>query len=356
VTALPSRDRIDLRSDTVTRPDAEMRRAMAEAEVGDDVYGEDPTVSRLEEEGAAAVGMAAAVFVPSGTMGNQIALQLHGSRGEEVICDARSHVFLYEMGGMAALSGLLPHLIASPGGLLDPGAVDAAVVRDAGFHARSGLLVVENTHNMGGGTVYDRPLLDRLLAVAHGHGLPVHCDGARIFNAAVALGTTAAALASGFDSLMFCLSKGLGAPVGSLLCGAADFIAEARRFRKMLGGGMRQAGVIAAAGLVALRQGPERLAADHANAARLAHALAELPGIALDPASVRTNIVITRLTPALFGGAVGADLTDALLERLAAAGVLASRVSRDVARFVTHRDVDRAQVDAAIERIRSVAG
>ena len=339
--------RIDLRSDTVTLPDAEMRRAMAEAEVGDDVYGEDPTVSRLEEEGAAAVGMEAAVFVPSGTMGNQIALHLHGSRGEEVICDARSHVLLYEMGGMAALSGLLPHPIASPGGLLDPAAVDAAVVRDAGYHARSGLLVIENTHNMGGGTVYDRPHLDRLLAVAHGHGLPVHCDGARIFNAAAALGTTAAALAAGFDSLMFCLSKGLGAPVGSLLCGSRSFIAEARRIRKMLGGGMRQAGVIAAAGLVALRKGPARLAEDHENAARLAHALAELPGIDLDPASVRTNIVITRLTS---GG------TDAFLERLAAAGVLGSRVSRDIARFVTHRDVGREQVDAAIERIRSAAG
>ncbi len=349
--------RIDLRSDTVTRPDAEMRRAMAEAEVGDDVYGEDPTVARLEEEAAAAAGMEAAVFVPSGTMGNQIALHLHASQGDEVICDARSHVFLYEMGGMAALSGLMPHLIASPGGLLDPEAVDAAVVRDASYHARSGLLVVENTHNMGGGTVYDRSVLDRLLAVAHRHGLPVHCDGARIFNAAAALGTTAAALAAGFDSLMFCLSKGLGAPVGSLLCGAADFIAEARRIRKMLGGGMRQAGVIAAAGLVALRKGPARLAEDHENASRLAHALAELPGIDLDPASVRTNIVITRLHSGLFGGSAGSkDLTGALLERLAAEGVLGSPVSRDQARFVTHRDVDRAQVDAAIERIRKVLG
>jgi threonine aldolase len=183
--------------------------------------------------------------------------------------------------------------------------------------------------------------------VAHGHGLPVHCDGARIFNAAAALDTTAAALAAGFDSLMFCLSKGLGAPVGSLLCGSRSFIAEARRIRKMLGGGMRQAGVIAAAGLVALRKGPARLAEDHENAARLAHALAELPGIDLDPASVRTNIVIVRLT---------AGSTDALLERLAAEGVLGSEVSRDRARFVTHRDVSRAQVDAAIERIRRVLG
>jgi len=345
-------ERIDLRSDTVTKPDAEMRRAMSEAEVGDDVYGEDPTVARLEAEGAAAVGMEAAVFVPSGTMGNQIALHLHGSPGEEVICDARSHVLLYEMGGMAALSGLLPQTIASPGGLLDPAAVDAAVVRDANYHARTGVLVVENTHNMGGGTVYDRPHLERLLAVARTHGLPVHCDGARIFNAAVALGTTADALAAGFDSVMFCLSKGLGAPVGSLLCGPKGFIAEARRTRKMLGGGMRQAGVIAAAGLVALRKGPGRLAEDHENAGRLARALAGVPGVELDPESVRTNIVVAHLNQDLFGGTVtGGDLTGALLGRLREVGVLGSWVSRDRVRFVTHRDVSREQTGAAIDRI-----
>jgi len=346
---------IDLRSDTVTRPTPEMRRAMAEAEVGDDVYGEDPTVARLEEESAAAVGMEASLFVPSGTMGNQIALHLLGTAGEEVICDAASHILLYEMGAMAALSGLLPRALASPGGLLDPAAVDAAVVRDVLYHARTGLLVVENTHNMGGGTVYERPHLERLLAVARRHRLPVHCDGARIFNAAVALGTPVPALAAGFDSVMFCLSKGLGAPVGSLLCGTRDFIAEARRVRKMFGGGMRQAGVIAAAGLVALRQGPARLAADHENASRLAHALAELPGIELDPGTVRTNVLIVPLTRELCGGSLACedgDLTAAFLARLRQEGVLASRFSRDRARFVTHRDVSRADVDAAIERIR----
>jgi threonine aldolase len=347
-------DLIDLRSDTVTRPDAEMRRAMAEAEVGDDVYGEDPTVAKLEEEAAAAAGMEAAVFVPSGTMGNQIALQLHGKRGEEVICDARSHVLLYEMGGMAALAGLLPCPLASPGGLLDPAAVDAAVVRDETYHGHTGVLVVENTHNMGGGTVYERPHLDRLLAVARSYGLPVHCDGARIFNAAAALGTTAAALAAGFDSLMFCLSKGLGAPVGSMLCGSRPLIQEARRVRKMLGGGMRQAGVLAAAGLVALRKGPARLAEDHANAARLADALAGLPGVDVDPAAVRTNIVIARLTPELPLAATGGDLTGALLARLQAEGVLGSWISRERVRFVTHRDVDRAGIDAAIAALRRV--
>jgi threonine aldolase len=351
-------DRIDLRSDTVTLPDAEMRRAMAEAEVGDDVYGEDPTVARLEEEGAAAVGMEASVFVPSGTMGNQIALHLHGTAGEEVICDSRSHVLLYEMGGMAALSGLIPCVLASPGGLLDPAAVDAAVVRDATYHARTGVLVVENTHNMGGGTVYDRPHLERLLTVARAYGLPVHCDGARIFNAAAALGTSAGVLAAGFDSVMFCLSKGLGAPVGSLLCGPRGFIAEARRVRKMLGGGMRQAGVIAAAGLVALRKGPGRLAEDHENAGRLARALAELPGFDLDPASVRTNIIVARLTPELFRDRAVADpdLTGVLLGRLQETGVLGSWVTRDRVRFVTHRDVSRPQIDAAIEQIRRTVG
>src|SRR6266545_388716 len=224
-------DRIDLRSDTVTLPDEEMRRAMAEAEVGDDLYGEDPTVRLLEEESAAAVGMEAALFVPSGTMGNEIALHLHGSPGEEVICEALSHVYVSEMGAMAALSGLLPRTIPAPGGLLDPMAVEAAVVTDGGYHSRTAVITVENTHNFGGGTVYGRPHLERILAVAERHGVPTHCDGARIFNAAVALGTSAAVLAAGFTSLMFCLSKGLGAPVGSLLCGSRDFIRDRKSTR-----------------------------------------------------------------------------------------------------------------------------
>lgn len=352
-----TQDRIDLRSDTVTLPDAEMRRAMAEAEVGDDVYGEDPTVRLLEEEAAAAVGLEAAVFVPSGTMGNQIALHLHGSPGEEVICDAACHVLLYEMGGMAALSGLLPRTISSPGGLLDAAAVEAAVVRDPTYHARTGLITVENTHNMGGGTIYDRPHLARILDVARRYGLPVHCDGARIFNAAVALGTTAAALAAGFDSVMFCLSKGLGAPVGSLLCGSRDFIAEARRVRKMLGGGMRQAGVLAAAGLIALRKGPGRLADDHEKAARLGRALAEIPGIVIDPASVQTNIVIFRVEPELVGGTVPPEGTSAaFLARLREAGILGGQVDAQRVRLVTHRDVSRERIEEAIERIRKVVG
>jgi threonine aldolase len=347
-------DRIDLRSDTVTLPDAEMRRAMAEAEVGDDVYGEDPTVTLLEEESAAALGMEAGLFVPSGTMGNQIALHLHGQRGEEVICDATSHVLLYEMGAMAALSGLMPRPIPSPGGLLDPVAVEAHITKDALYHARTGVLTVENTHNMGGGTLYDRPHLDRLVAVARRHDLPIHCDGARIFNAAVALGTTAAVLSAGFDSLMFCLSKGLGAPVGSILCGSADFIREARRVRKMFGGGMRQAGIIAAAGLLALRKGPGRLADDHEKAARLAQALAEVPGLSLDADAVRTNIVMFRVTPDLFGGEMQPDPAGVFLARLREQGVLGGQFDRERVRLVTHRDLSHERIGEAIARIRAV--
>ncbi|HEY9422932.1 MAG TPA: GntG family PLP-dependent aldolase [Thermoanaerobaculia bacterium] len=333
---------IDLRSDTVTRPDDEMRRAMAEAEVGDDVFGEDPTVRRLEEEGAAAVGMEAALFVPSGTMGNQIALHLHGRPGGEVICDAACHIVNYEIGGMAALSGLLPRVLQSPQGLLDPAAVEAAIAPDVSYRARTVLIEVENTHNMAGGTLYDRPRLEAILDVARRHRLPVHFDGARVFNAAVALGTTVAALAAGFDTLMFSLSKGLGAPVGSLVCGSQAFVHEARRVRKMFGGGMRQAGILAAAGLIALRKGPARLAGDHENAARLAHALAGMRGIDLDPATVRTNIVIFHLTS---GGAMP------FLERLRGEGILAVPVSQDKVRFVTHRDVSREQIEQAIEKI-----
>jgi threonine aldolase len=334
---------IDLRSDTVTRPDDEMRRAMAEAEVGDDVFGEDPTVRRLEEEGAAAVGMEAALFVPSGTMGNQIALHLHGRPGGEVICDAACHILNYEIGGMAALSGLLPRVLQSPQGILDPAAVEAAIAPDVSYRARTVLIEVENTHNMAGGTLYDRPRLEAILDVARRHRLPVHFDGARVFNAAVALDTTVAALAAGFDTLMFSLSKGLGAPVGSLVCGSQAFAHEARRVRKMFGGGMRQVGILAAAGLIALRKGPARLAEDHENASRLAHALAGMRGIDLDPATVRTNIVIFRLTS---GGAM------AFLERLRGEGILAVPVSQDKIRFVTHRDVSREQVDQAIERLQ----
>ena len=340
-------DWIDLRSDTVTKPDAEMRRAMAEAEVGDDVFGEDPTVLRLEEEAAAAVGMEAALFVPSGTMGNQIALHLHGRPGGEVICDSLAHILHFEVGAMAALSGLLPRAIPSPGGLLDPAQVEAAIQPDVSYKPRTVLIEVENTHNLAGGTVYDRPRLEAILEVARRHGLPVHFDGARVFNAAAALGVSVASLAAGFDSLTFCLSKGLGAPVGSLLCGRRDFIQAARRVRKMFGGGMRQVGVLAAAGLIALRKGPAHLLQDHENAARLGRAVAELPGIDFDLDTVKTNIVIFYPRTMSAMEYVG---------RLKEAGILAVPMSADTVRFVTHRDVSPAQIDQAIERIRKMAG
>ena len=336
---------IDLRSDTVTRPNAEMRRAMAEAVVGDDVFGEDPTVRRLEEEAAAAMGMEAALFVPSGTMGNQIALHLHVRRGDEVLCEASSHVLHYEMGALAALSGAQPKPLPSHHGLLDPEAVEAAIVRDVPYQSRTTALVVENTHNLAGGTVYDLDRLERLRAVARRRELRLHLDGARIWNAAAALGCAPSEIARGFDSVMFCLSKGLGAPVGSLLCGGRDFIVEARRVRKMLGGGMRQVGVLAAAGLVALRDGPRALEEDHRNAALLAGELSTMDGIEVVEPGAQTNILICRVP----GGAT-ADLVCAL----ATAGVLAVPLHGDRLRFVTHRDVTREQVLAAARTIGRV--
>jgi len=347
---------IDLRSDTVTRPDAEMRRAMAEAEVGDDVFGEDPTVARLEAEGAALVGQEAALFTPSGTMGNQIALHLHGRPGGEVICEERSHVVLYEMGAMAALSGLLPRTLPGDHGRLDPAAVEAAIAPEVTYRSRTVAIVAENTHNMAGGTVYRRPQLAALIAVARRHRLPIHLDGARLFNAATALAVSTASLAEGFDSVMISLSKGLGAPVGSLICGAKDFVYEARRVRKMLGGGMRQVGILAAAGLVALRKGPAGLAEDHANAAYLAGELAAIEGLEVDASAVETNILICRVTAGWFPGGVPPEgPAAAFLARAREVGVLAVPVSRDQVRLVTHKDVPRPLVEEAVRRLRSLA-
>lgn len=352
---------IDLRSDTVTRPDEAMRRAMATAEVGDDVFGEDPTARRLEEAAAALLGHEAALFVPTGTMGNQVALHLHSrgaGTGAEVLCEERSHVLLYEMGAMAALSGLLPRPLPGDRGRLDPATVEAAIAPDVPYVARTAVIVAENTHNMHGGTVTRPEAAAALVAVAHRRGLPIHLDGARLFNAAVALGVEAAELAAGFDSVMVSLSKGLGAPVGSLLAGGAAFIAEARRVRKMFGGGMRQVGVLAAAGLVALEDGPARLAEDHQNAAYLATELAALPGIALDPATVETNIVIFGVDPSFLAtGRASTEIPPAAAFTAAAAevGVLAVPVARDRVRLVTHRDVPRPAVEEAARRLSGLA-
>ena len=254
----------------------------------------------------------------------------------------------YEVAAMSGLSGLMPRALAARGGLLEPAAVEGAIAPEDSHRARTGLLVIENTHNMAGGRIYDRARLDALLAVARRHGVPVHLDGARIWNAAVALGVAPSELVAGFDSVMFCLSKGLGAPVGSMLCGSAEFIAEAWRVRKMFGGGMRQVGVLAAAGLVALHEGPARLAADHVHAEILARAIAEVPGLEISADEVVTNIVVFRVTPEFFGGKVAAaDLAAAFLERLRGLGVLGgTAIDADQVRLVTHRDVARRAIEA----------
>jgi threonine aldolase len=340
---------IDLRSDTLTRPDAAMRRAMAEAEVGDDVYGEDPTVRRLEEEGAAAMGFEAALYVPSGIMGNQIGLRLLIPRGTELLCDEQAHVILYEMGGAAVLWGIQVRTLASDDGLPALASFENAYSAPGGHPVASGGIALENTHNIRGGRAFSRQRIDPILAFARARGLPAHLDGARIWNAALALGTTPAELARGFDTVMFCLSKGLGAPVGSLLCASAMRIAEAREVRRLLGGAMRQAGVLAAAGLLALRDGPERLAADHRHAAALAEALAENPQLAFDPRTVDTNIVIFEV----HGDGRGAPAAR-WVEEARAQGVLASAIDDQRVRLVTHRDVDDVAIGRAVEIVRRV--
>ena len=347
---------IDLRSDTVTRPDERMRRAMAEAEVGDDVLGEDPTVRRLEERAAELLGQEAGLFVPSGTMGNQVALHVHGFPGGEVLCDSRSHILHYEMGAMAALSGLMARTIDTPHGQLPPAAVDALIATE-GLRARTALIVAETSHNVAGGTVYEPAEIDALVELARRRGLPIHLDGARVFNAAAAVGEPAERLTGGFDSVMVALSKGLGAPVGSVLCGGRDFVDEARRVRKMFGGGMRQAGVIAAAGLVGLEENRERLVEDHLHARMLGEALAELPGVEIDLERARTNILVFGVGRELFGDGLPKDRdpVDELIGRLGAMGVLGARISETRARLVTHRDVSRGQVERAVEAIRAVA-
>ncbi|UCG38516.1 MAG: threonine aldolase family protein, partial [bacterium] len=292
---------IDLRSDTVTRPTREMRKAMAEAEVGDDVYGEDPTVNRLEEVAARRMGYEAALYVPTGTMGNQVALAVHTRPGEEAVCDADSHIVHYEMAAMAALSGLLPRALVTEDGFPTPDQVSEAIRPDIGYLARTGIVTLENTHNRAGGRVMAVGRQREIQAVARARGVPVHLDGARIFNAAAALGVDAGEVAAGFDSVMFCLSKGLGAPVGSVLCGGRDFIREARRVRKRFGGGMRQVGVLAAAGLVALESMTGRLVQDHETARQLAEGLSRIPGIAF-PAMPQTNILIFTVDEECFQG------------------------------------------------------
>jgi threonine aldolase len=330
---------IDLRSDTVTRPSPEMRRAMAEAEVGDDVFGDDPTVNRLQELAAETVGCEAALFTPSGSMANQIAVAIRCRPGDGVIAEAQGHTFNWEVGAMEALSGAVAHPVAAPRGLLSPSLIEAAIPPDVYYVTQPALLVLENSHAMAGGTCLRPEELSACAAAGRAHGLAVHLDGARLFNACVATGSQPAEHGRSVDSLAFCLSKGLGAPVGSLLCGSAEFVREARRVRKRFGGGMRQVGVLAAAGLVALEQGPALLGEDHRRARRLADGLSELPTAELDPREVETNIVMVGVP-----GRRAADIVGGLAER----GVLAVAAGPEQVRFVTHRDVDDEQVDAAL--------
>jgi threonine aldolase len=339
-----SKEWVDLRSDTVTRPTPAMRKAMAEAEVGDDVYGEDPTVNRLQERAAELTGKEAALYLPSGSMANQTAVKVHTRPGDEVICEASCHIYNIEMAMMAAFSGTLPRPVKGDFGVLEPADVEAAIRPPSYYLAKTTLLTLENTHNLAGGTVMDVARSRALGEAARRHGLKTHLDGARIFNAAHALGVSAADLAGPFDSVMFCISKGLGAPVGSLLCGTAAFSEEARRVRKMLGGGMRQAGIIAAAGLVALDEMLPLLPEDHRRAGRLAEHLAGMECFEVDLGHRQTNIVMMKVLPPLTAPEVG----DALKQR----GVLCHVISQDTIRFVTHHDVDDGDLDRALEAIR----
>ena len=334
---------IDLRSDTVTRPTGEMRRAMAEAEVGDDVYGEDPTVNRLEEEAAEQLGFEAALFVPTGTMGNEIAIRLHTRPTDLVLAEERSHVVQFELAGMAALSGVAPLAVSAPRGHLTPDHILAAQRTRVVNRPEVALVVLENTANLAGGTVADVALMRATMEAAHAAGFLVHVDGARIWNAAVALDVQPREIVAGADSVMACLSKGLAAPVGSLLFCTKDRARVARRHRQLFGGGMRQAGVLAAAGRVALNRMRERLAEDHANARVLFDALAICPGVQVVPPE--TNIVVAELQ-----GALAAET----VRTLAGRGVLAGALGRHTLRLVTHNDATRDDCNEAASVIREV--
>jgi threonine aldolase len=340
---------VDLRSDTVTRPTAEMRRAMAEAEVGDDVYGEDPTVNRLEARAGKIFGKQAALFVPTGCMGNLIAIKIWTHHGDEVICEERSHVNLYELASMSAIAGCMPRIArAEEGGILTWKQIEAVIRPKIYYDSQTALICLENTSNMAGGTMYPTPQVGEICDRAHEVGLKVHLDGARIFNAATALGENVADMTRKVDSVMFCLSKGLGAPVGSMLVGSQAFIEKARVYRKMFGGGMRQAGVIAAAGLVALEKSPGRLPVDHKNAKRLAEGVAKIPGFVIDPAKVRTNIVIFDCSKT---GKTAVEWCEILYKR----GVWAQDTAVYSLRLVTHCDVEEAGIERALAVLQEVA-
>jgi len=332
---------VDLRSDTVTRPTPAMRRAMAEAEVGDDVYGEDPTVNRLQARTAEIFEREAALFVPTGSMGNLLAIRTWTRPGMEVVCEQRAHVNQYELASMSAIAGCMPRTTPAPDGILTWELIEPLLRPKTYYYSQTGLITLENTHNMHGGTIFPPKVSEEICDHAHKAGLPVHLDGARIFNAAVALGRSVAELTRKVDSIMFSLSKGLGAPVGSMLIGSRDFIERAHIGRKLLGGGMRQAGVLAAAGLIAIEETPKILHRDHENARHLAEGLAQIRGITLDPKKVVTNIVIFDVRGT---GRAAAEICADLGKQK----ILCAPTDKYSIRMVTHYDVDRDAIDRAL--------
>ncbi|HWZ45744.1 MAG TPA: low specificity L-threonine aldolase [Candidatus Saccharimonadales bacterium] len=338
---------VDLRSDTVTRPTAEMRRAMAEAEVGDDVYGEDPTVNRLEASACKIFEREAAVFVPTGTMGNQIAIKVHTHHGQEVICEERAHIINLESATLSAFSGVMPAPIHGEDGVMTWAQIKRRIAPKVYYRSQTGLIVLENTLNLAGGTIFPQSVADEVCDRAHEAGLPVHLDGARIFNAAAALGRSVAELSRKFDSVMFCFSKGLAAPVGSMLMGNMQFIERARAVRKAMGGGMRQAGVLAAACLVAMEKMPARLKEDHENARVLAEGLAQIPGIRIDAQKVVTNILVFDVS----GTGMEAPVFN---QKLAIKGVLANAIGPEQMRLVTHLDVSKEDCLRALKVIQAL--
>ena len=336
---------VDLRSDTVTHPSPEMRRAMYEAELGDDVYGEDPTLNALEAKAAERLGKEAAVFVASGTMGNLVSVLSHAQRGDEIILGNKAHIFRSEAGGVSALGGVSFHTIPNDErGMLDLNDIQAAVRPNDPHMPRTALVCLENTQNMCGGATLTQDDMRSVADVAHANGIPVHVDGARIFNAAVALEAPVSELVKDVDSVTFCLSKGLSCPIGSIIVGSEDYILEARRWRKMVGGSMRQVGVIAAAGLVALDNMVERLAEDHSNARKLAHGLAEIPGISIEPESLPTNLVFFD---------VEREDRDDLHRQLVERGVKGGGGQRRW-RYVTHYGITESDIDYTLETVRDV--
>ncbi|MBN1368699.1 MAG: low-specificity L-threonine aldolase [Dehalococcoidaceae bacterium] len=346
---MPLTSIIDLRSDTKTLPTPVMRKAMYEAEVGDDVDGEDPTINRLEMLAAEMLGKEAAIFTPSGIMSNLLSVLTHTRPGDEIVLGSQSHIFWYEVGGASALGGVVMHTVPNEAdGTIEPENLRMAIRgKDIDF-PRTALLCLENTHNRCGGTVLPVEYTGSISALARRHGLKIHIDGARIFSAAVYLGVPVSRLTENADSVCFCLSKNLSAPVGSILCGSEGFIASARRWRRMLGGGMRQAGILAAAGIVALETMIERLAEDHANARRLAFGLAEIPGLSIQPERVQTNIVLFE-PPADFPA-------EAFIMELKNRGIMLSYMGERKIRAVTHRMINSEDIETCLEHISSVAG